>query len=182
MHKLPMPVIIEFCNHCNWAYQTWLLRKTLFDDNPYAANLQKSDAGAALKLLSIVTHEYAILQIMKLHDPDKTYGKPNLSIKYILSNGSWSEDILSQLQILAIRLEEFAEYLHLARNKILSHLDLNTTLSHSILGNFPKGRDTQYFEDLLIFANTIHKEVCSEPYVFDDLIISDTEDFIRALL
>lgn len=181
MSALPAEIITEFCKQCDWTYQTWLFRKTLFDNNPLAAELQKSNAGPALKLLSTVTHEYSMLQIMKLHDPEKNRRQYNLSIEYILNNGSWPGPLLSQLTELASRLCDFAEYLRQARHKILSHIDLDTILAHSTLGAFPKGRDTQYFEDLLIFANTIHKEVCGEPFVFDDLVTTDAKDFINML-
>lgn len=182
MSALSVEIVTEFCKQCDWAYQTWLFRKTLFDDNPYATELQKSNAGAALKLLSTVTHEYSMLQIMKLHDPEKTSAQCNLSIEYILNNGSWPKPLLSQLTELAARLCDFAALLRLARHKILSHTDLDTILAHSTLGAFPKGRDTQYFEDLLLFSNTVHKEVCGEPYAFDDLVSTDAGDLIRMLV
>ena len=182
MHNLSMQVIIEFCNQCNWVYQTWLFRKTLFDDNPYAAELRKSDAGAALKLLRTITHEYSMLQIMKLHDPEKTGVHINLSINYILNNGRWPEPLFSKLKEQVARLDGFASLLRPARHKILSHTDLNTTLNHSTLGAFPEGKDLQYFEDLMDFANTVHKEVCGEPYAFDDLVSTDAEDLIRVMI
>ena len=182
MSALSADIITEFCKQCDWTYRTWLFRKTLFDDNQHAAELQKSNAGPALKLLRIVTHEHSMLQIMKLHDPEKNSHQYNLSIEYILNNGSWPEPLLSQLTELAARLCDFAAYLRQARHKILSHTDLDTILAHSTLGAFPKGKDSQYFEDLLLFANTIHNEVCGEPYAFDDLVTTDASDLIRMLV
>jgi hypothetical protein len=182
MHTLTPQIIKEFCNQCDWAYQTWLFRKTLFDDNPYATELRKSDAGAALELLRTITHEYSMLQIMKLHDPEKSGVHYNLSINYILNNGSWSEPLFSKLKEQVARLGGFASHLRLARHKILSHTDLNTILNHSTLGAFPEGKDHQYFEDLIDFANTVHKEICGEPYAFNDLVSTDADDLIRVMV
>jgi len=182
MQTLTPQIIKEFCSQCDWAYQTWLFRETLFKDNPFSTELRKSNAGASLKLLNTVTHEYSMLQIMKLHDPDKTGTHYNLSINYILNNGAWPESIVSKLKGLVVRLDEFATHLRPARHKILSHSDLDTILNHITLGSFPEGSDVQYFEDLHDFANTVHREICGEPYVFDDLVTTDANDFIKVMI
>ena len=181
MAALSQQVISEFCDICNWAYKAWLFHITLFDENPRATELRKSNAAAALELLHTITHEYSLLQISKLHDHADTAGQLNLSIDYILSHGEWPDTVLYRLKALADLLNKFATGLRPARNKILSHTDLNTIVRHTVLGEFPQGEDRQYFSNLLEFANIVHNEACGGPCVFDDLVSTDVNDLLHMI-
>ena len=178
MHALSASVVLEFCKICSWAYEVWLNHRELFDHNPRAAELQKSRAGDELARLSVISQEYALLQIVKLHDRAEMNGKFTLGIDYIVTYGGWSDSIRVNLDGLANELKELASQLRGARNKYLSHNDLATILEGATLGAFAQGADDRYFETLQEFVNTVHEQVIGGPWPFSDLVKNDVAEFL----
>ena len=164
---------MEFCKLCNWAHEAWLNHRELFDKNPRAAELQKSWAGDALARLSIISQEYSLLQVVKLHDRAVVSGNATLGIDYILTYGGWSNTVRTHLETLAAKLNRFSSQLRAARNKLLSHNDLGTIVAGATLGTFADGEDEEYFKVLQEFVNTVHGEVVGEPWPFYDLVKND---------
>jgi hypothetical protein len=173
MSALSPLVVEEFCKLCDWAFQVWLTHRELFDENPNAAQLQASRGAEALARLSVITQEYALHQIAKLHDSAVVAGQITLGIDYIIKYGGWDSTTEANLSVLAQRLNQFASSLRSARNKALSHNDLATIAAGQTLGSFPPGEDVKYFENLQEFANLVHGKVIGGPFPFDDLAKND---------
>ena len=89
----------------------------------------KSFAGKELERLSIISQEYALLQLRKLHDKAVMNGNITLGIDYVLTYGGWSDSVRPRLEVLEKELGKFAKKLLDARNKILSHNDLATIVA-----------------------------------------------------
>src|ERR1035441_3285595 len=153
MHALSDSIVLEFCELCDWAHQVWLNHRELFDNNQRATELMKSFAREELVRLSIISHEYSLLQIVKLHDRAVMNGNITLGIDYMLTYGGWSDSVRSRLEELAKELSGLARYLLGARNKILSHNDLATIVAGAALGDFPDGDDEKYFKALQEFVD-----------------------------
>jgi len=67
---LSRQVLDEFCGICAWAHEAWETHRASFDDNPDAEAIRNVGANDAyLGRLSIITQEYSLQQIAKLHDP-----------------------------------------------------------------------------------------------------------------
>lgn len=181
MAALSQQIIIEFCKLCDWASQTWLNHRLLFDENPRAAELQASHAGDVLARLNIISREYALLQVAKLHDRAIVAGEITLSIEYVVKYGAWSEPLLVKLEALATQLNGFASKLRTVRNKALSHNDVIAILSNTVLGSFAPREDLAYFASLQEFANLIHEEVIGGPYPFDDLVLNEVQAFLACI-
>lgn len=181
MAALSPQLVIEFCKLCDWASETWLNHRLLFDENPRAAELQASHAGDALARLSTISQEYALLQVAKLHDKAIVAGEVTLSIEYVIKYGAWSGPVLTKLEVLAVQLNGFAGKLRTARNKVLSHNDLLAILSGSMLGSFAPGEDLAYFSSLQEFVNLIHEEVVGGSYPFNDLVLNEVEAFLACV-
>lgn len=91
MNPISPDVAERFCKLCGWAYECWVIHKRLFDDNE---RREATIAKAALftTRLSIITQEYSLLQICKLHDPAVQKSTINLTIDYIVRFGAWGSD------------------------------------------------------------------------------------------
>lgn len=178
MPALSQQVAIEFCNLCEWAYEAWLNHRELFDRNDRADELKKSRASDCLHRLSVISQEYTLLQIAKLHDRAVIAGNVTLSIDYVLTYGGWSPQILEKLQRLADELVKFESQLRGARNKVLSHNDLASIVSNATLGEFKDGDDVGYFRALQEFVNLVHAEVVGGPRPFSDLAKNDVVAFL----
>ncbi len=181
MHALSESVVKKFCEVCGWAYEVWLNHRELFDHNPRAAELQKSWAGDALARLSVISQEYALLQIVKLHDPAEVRGNITLGIDYIVTYGGWSDSVRAHLDVLANELNNFASQLRDARNKSLSHNDLAPIVAGATLGAFAQGADEKYFEILQEFVNTVHEQVIGGPWPFNDRVKNDVAEFLTTI-
>ena len=181
MSALSKSVVIEFCKLCDWAYEAWLNHRELFDNNPRATELQNSFAGDALARLSIISQEYSLLQIVKLHDRAVVSGKATLSLEYVMIYGAWSPAIKQKLETLEEKLNKFANQLRDVRNKSLSHNDLATIVAGANLGAFAQGEDITYFKILQEFVNTIHEEVVGGPWFFNDLVQNDVAAFLNLI-
>jgi len=182
MHALSASVVEEFCNLCNRAHELWLNHLELFDNNPRSTELMKSIASCELKRLSVISQEYSLLQVIKLHDKAVMNGSITLGIDYVLKYGGWSDSVRSRLEDLAKELNNFVDdKLWGVRNKILSHYDLATILAGATLGKFDKGDDVKYFKALQEFVDTVHDEVIGGPWPFCNLVKNDIAYFLRTI-
>jgi hypothetical protein len=181
MHALSASVVLKFCNLCNRAHELWLNHLELFDNNPRLTELMKSIASCELKRLSVISQEYSLLQIRKLHDKAVMNGNITLGIAYVLTYGGWSDSVCSRLDELAKELNRFADQLHGVRNKILSHYDLATILADAPLGEFAKGDDEKYFEALQEFVDIVHDQVVGGPYPLGHNVKNDIAYFLRTI-
>jgi AbiU2 len=180
-HALSATVVREFCNLCDRAHEYWLNHLELFDNNPRNTELMESIARPEWVRLSIISHEYSLLQVVKLHDKAVMNGNITLGIDYVLTYGGWSDSVRRRLEKLAKELGGFADQLRGVRNKILSHYDLATILADAPLGEFAKGADEKYFEDLQEFVNIVHGKVVGGPYPFCTLVRNDIALFLHTI-
>src|ERR1017187_6196481 len=104
-HALSASVVRDFCTLCDKAHEYWLNHLELFDNNPRNTELKKSIARDEWERLSIISHEYSLLQVRKLHDRAVTSGKITLGIDYVLKYGGWSDSVRSRLEGLANELD-----------------------------------------------------------------------------
>jgi AbiU2 len=181
MAALSQSVALEFCKLCGWAYEAWLNHRELFDLNPRTAELQKSFAGDELARLSVISQEYSLLQIAKLHDPAVVSRKVTLGIDYVVTYGAWSPGTRTQLESLRTKLNEFGAQLRDVRNKSLSHNDLAQIVAGATLGEFQSGEDELYFQSLQEFVDIVHGEVLGGPWPFNDLVKNDVAAFMAVL-
>ena len=172
-------IALKFCEQCNWVYETWKTHKTLFDNNDNKEN-NIGRCGYFTNRLSIVTQEYSLQQIAKLHDRAIQNGSTNLTVNYVISFGDWSEQ-KEELERMVTRLNILKERIIPARNKILSHNDLDTILADRPLGGFPEGEDEDYFRTLQDFVNVVHDRWFGGPYPFNDLTEADVHEFLYLL-
>jgi hypothetical protein len=179
MEAITEDVAVKFCERCDWAYETWVTHKFLFDENKTPEN----DVGKSVYLtnrLSIITQEYCLQQIGKLHDPAKHGKSRNLSIDYMVQHGDWGErtDDIKKIQD---KLSVLWDHLKPARHKALAHNDLETLMADTVLGSFPEGIDEQYFGALQELVNEVHEKWSGEPFPFDDLAKADVFEFLSLL-
>jgi len=159
-------VVKEFCHLCNQAYKAWRVHKILFDDNPRKKELETSVAG--LVYFSELSQESILLQIAKLHDPVIVQGHITLGIEYIVRYGGWDKSTETKLQALQSQLNELDKKIRPARNKILSHNDLESILNGGIVGDFPDGMDDKYFKTLQEFVHVVHDSAIGGPMPFSE--------------
>lgn len=171
-------IVEDFCSHCDWAYQCWMMRRHLYDENPDEKLLRHPHHSFFFTRLEKILQEYWIQEVAKLHDPARQHGFDNLSVEYVFKNGQWNNQQKNKLKKLKDQMDTFASTFRDVRNKLLSHKDKDTINSGITLGGFNAGEDVAYFQALEEFASEVHNRVVGHPYLFDDLTKNDVEIFM----
>ena len=139
MDPISRDVAIKFCIQCNWAYESWVTHKLLFDKNEKPEdNIGK--CAYFTHRLSIITHEYSLQQIGKLHDPAIQGNSLNLTVDYMVRFGEWGER-KDEIDRIHAKLLELWNRVKPARNKILAHSDFETVMADTTLGAFQEDAD-----------------------------------------
>lgn len=179
MNPISPNVAKQFCELCNWAYECWVTHKRLFDENK-----RTETTIARVKYftarLSVITQEYALLQICKLHDPAIQRDAVNITIDYIVRFGDWGQDA-DRINSYVQHLTSLFEKLKTARNKVLAHNDLEAFMQSTTQGAFPAGLDDEYFAALQELVNAVHEKWLDGIYPFNDLAGADVEEFLHVL-
>lgn len=180
MNPLSDQVAKKFCELCNWAYEVWCTHRKLFDDNTF----QEQTIGKSTYFtnrLSIITQEYCLQQIVKLHDRAIMRDSINLTIDFIKRFGEWDDDEKEKVASICDRLNVLFNKIKTARNKVIAHNDLETLIQGETLGDFPENLDRQYFQALQELADIVHSKWIGGPYPFNDLAEADVEEFLALM-
>lgn len=177
MRNLTVDEVAAFCNHCDWCFQSWQLVKYLFSENEDEKHFRLPEHRHFFNRLWKILQEYWLHEVAKLGDPAFQGGHSNLSIDYVYKRGNWPEPVSTELGRHRSDLLRFAAKTGAARNKLLSHKDVETITSGITLGEFNEKEDDAYFEQLQKFASLAHEQYVGGPYPFDDLTRNDVEIF-----
>ncbi len=172
-------VAAKFCELCDWLLQAWQFQKFMFDENPQIDILQVPRHEHFFHRLHVISQEYWLHQLAKLHDPAVQQKGQNLTINYMIEYGEFDEGTRSELVALLDKMNILSKPIKVARNKCLSHNDLSVLLSNEVLGTFSPGDDETYFACLIQFADIVSHKIIGEPFVYDDLVSNDVESFMH---
>lgn len=182
MNKVTSDIAQKFCDACNWSYECWVTHKTLFDNNDKKKETIEKERSFFHRLHSI-TLEYSVLQICKLHEPSRISKNDNLTIAYMVECGEWESDQKNRLKELQTELVELYNYIKIARDKVVAHLDLETIRTNMPVGSFAKEMDVQYFTTLQEFVTIVAKKWLNGSFeLFNDLAEADAEDILDVLI
>ena len=180
MNPLSDQAVIKFCNLCNWAYEAWCTHRELFENNDIKDETIGKSKSFTIRL-SIITQEYCLQQIAKLHDRAIMNNSINLSIDLIKRFGQWDEEEKDEVESLCNKLNELYVKIKSARNKLIAHNDLETLMQDKPLGEFPDNADLNYFETLQDLVNIVHEKWMGGPYPFNDLAKTDVAEFLEIM-
>jgi len=180
MNQLSEQVAKEFCKLCNWAYEAWCTHRQLFDDNPFPEETIAKCRDFTIRL-SIITQEYCLQQIAKLHDRALMHDSFNLSIEYIKKFGKWDDIEIKKITTLCNTLNDLYTKIRLARNKAIAHNDLKTLMRGKTVGAFPENADVLYFDALQELVNIVHTKWVGGEYPFNDFAKIDVEEFLELI-
>ena len=169
----------KFCQLCNWTYEVWVTHKLVFDKNQ-APESNIGKCASFTSRLSVITQEYCLQQIAKLHDPALQRGSVNVTIDLVVRFGEWKER-RGDIEEIHAELMNLWQHLKPARNKALAHNDLETLMDDTPLGSFPEGADDKYFDALQALVDEVHEKWVGGPHPFNGLAEADAEEFLALL-
>ena len=130
---------------------------------------------------------FLIVFVCSITDTEEAIGgKKNLSLKFILQNSDFSQNPhdLTEVTRLSDRIHTFRQKLVPARNKLMSHLDLETMRQGKPLGGVPPSEWNEFWLDLQDLLYILHKHYVDKNgnfYLNAVGQLSDAQQLIQAL-
>ena len=122
------------------------------------------------------------LQIGRLTDPAYTGGRSNLSVCWIVEEVGKVGGLTPEIDDLAADLMRFRENIKLARNRVVSHADLQTFREGITLGSHSRDEAFRFFDDLQKFTDAVGIAIGVGPLDYGTQAGSgDVLDLIRVL-
>jgi cation transport regulator ChaC len=160
-------IVNVFCEDCIWVHAMRDHFKALFESGDKRKSLLQECAKTFFGDLSLVLQEYLLLQIAKILDPHSSgAGKTNLTANYLLSL-NWDSGTKAALEVEAVALNAFREKIAAARNKLLSHTDVQARVEGAELGEFLPEEEEQFWAALQRFVDAAHEDAIGGPCPID---------------
>jgi len=165
-----------FCDRIHRLIRLRHAFKVLFEDErPSCQALMKKTAPSFFLDLNTVLQEYLLLECAKITDRAIIHNRANLTVDALVQIICWpsdekilkkmtslpddDKDIMKELELQQAITQDFSRCIKPARHKLLAHLDRKAVLSGKPLGEFPKGKDREFFGALQKICNITH-EAC----------------------
>ena len=151
------------CIQLRTCYNTYT---ALYESGETVKIIMNSSAPVFFQDLNGILIEYIMLQVCKITDPAKTGGKPNLTCLAVNASlektGLMTDEITSHSR----GIMEYRKLVKDARNKLISHADLNTVLSGLTLGEHSKEDVEKFFECLQGYTDAVGNTIGVGPLDF----------------
>jgi HEPN superfamily AbiU2-like protein len=147
-----------FSDACIRLRATWDHFKTLFEHGGRREALLKTIAPMVFGDIRRMMLEHLVLQICVVTDPPQTLGRKNLTVKWLLEHCDFNEEPakLEMLKGLSKSIHEFREIILPARNRYISHLDVETIRLGDTLGAAEDSKWQQFWIDLEEFLEIVY--------------------------
>jgi AbiU2 len=174
-----------FCNFCVFLRSIFRHSQILFEEGGnLRRELLQSVAPTFFNDINHLLIEHLILQICKITDPEESFGRKNLTVKFLINNADFSTapSELDTLKQLADSMHTFRAKIVPARNKLIGHLDRHSVLE--ALGGAEKSEWNQFWHDLQDFLYIFHKHYVDPRggfYLNGVSYLSDADSLVKAL-
>jgi hypothetical protein len=186
----PCPVtrkdVLAFRERCVRLCASWFHYQALFNGSALKRELLKVTAETFFGDLNLMLIEHLILQACNLTDPEFTAGKRNLTVEFLIRNADFSASRRNLLKLnkIAARMETFRKRILPARNKRISHLDLDAAHDRKSLGGASIAAWERFWRDLEAFVLIMHESFVDprHPFLLTDVgRLSDADQLMKAM-
>jgi hypothetical protein len=176
----------KYIDHCIVLRAFWTHYQTVFEGSDLRRELLQNTAHRFFHDLNLMLIEHLILQICKLTDPEITMGKRNLTVQFLIKNADFSASPreLAKLVKIVARIETFRGRILPARNKFISHLDLDAALARKSLGGASVAAWRRFWLDLQDFLTIMYRRYvdAGAPFYLNGVgMMSDADQLVKAL-
>jgi len=186
----PRPVtrrdVKKFIDHCVILRAFWTHYQTIFEGSDLQRGLLQNTAHKFFGDLNHMLIEHLILQICKLTDPEMTMRKRNLTIPFLVNNADFAATPreMAKLKKIAAQIDKFRKRIVPARNKLISHLDLDAALRRKSLGGVSVAAWRKFWLDLQDLVAILYKRYVDArvPFYLNGVaMMSDADQLVRAI-
>ena len=166
--------------------QTFNTFDILFSSGHKIQCILTKSAASFFHDLNAMMIEYLILMICRITDRPETAGNPNLTIpwmtKEICKSHDLDKDARSEIRRLDKCIRSYRKLMKPVRNKIVSHIDLETHTMQRILGGHSQEEMRKFFENLQNYFDVVGNAIGVGPLDFSSSSCQgDVHDLIKVL-
>jgi hypothetical protein len=128
--------------------------------------------------------EHLVLHICRITDREEMSGRENLTVAFLVSHSNFPSGTLEKLQRLSDGIHGFRKIILPARNRFISHLDLEAIRAGDLLGSVEPEKWNQFWLDLQDFVHIVHKhyvDASGHFYLNGIAMASDADSLVQAL-
>jgi hypothetical protein len=147
-----------FRDSCVLLRSQWQHFQILFEGSDLKHELLLTTAPTFFGDLHRLFVEHFVQHICRLTDNAQTMGRKNLTVKFLIEHSDFSTvpDTLQKLKRISADINDFRELILPARNRFISHLDLEAVRLGDPLGAASKDKWRQFWIDLQDFLDLMH--------------------------
>jgi hypothetical protein len=144
---------------CVWLRSLWEHFTTLFEGTELKRELLQATAHKFFNDLNRLFIEHLVLHICRLTDNAETMGRKNLTVKFLMEHSDFTEapETLEKLKRISADIDDFRELILPARNRFISHLDLEAIRLGHPLGAASMEKWKRFWLDLQDFLDLMHR-------------------------
>jgi hypothetical protein len=147
----------SFCGSCVALRSLWEHYRTLFEGSDLKRELLQTTAPVFFGDLNEIFIEQLVQRICRLTDNAQTMGRKNLTVKFLVEHTDFSAApvTLDKLRALSDAIHRFRDRIVEARNRFISHLDLEAVRLDKPLGAASDSEWLQFWLDLQDFLDQL---------------------------
>ncbi len=157
---------LAFREECIWLRICYNTYADLYESGDQVIETLSVTANIFFGDLSRILSEYFCLQACKITDPEKTCGKPNLTVDHI-------NVLLRESNLMTDHIDRYSSELHHyrdlvvgARNRLIAHSDREAVLKGLTLGMHTKQEMEAFVENLQLYCDAVGRTVGTGPLNF----------------
>lgn len=175
--KLLIENFRDHVHHILILHHEYCALQEYFDNNPQMYN----ESGNFFDNMARSMRFHLLLDFAKVIDRAQSFGHDNLSVDYIIENVNWPDEIRSKLVELNKKMKSFRKQIIDARNKVLSHNDVQTFLNNKVHGQFPKQDGEDFLQNLKTFTEIANTTCFDSPFNPILTFPGDVHEFCKIL-
>ena len=173
---------LAFREQCIWLQSCFDTYKALYESGEDAEKLMAATAPHFFHDLNLILIEYCLLQICKLTDPARSFGRENLTVKHINELLEKEKKLTSEISQASDGIASYRDLIVDSRNKIISHADKDVILKGGTIGEHEREDVNQFFKCLYSYVDEVGNAIGVGPLDFRSTYGSgDVLDLIRHL-
>jgi hypothetical protein len=174
-----------FRDACVALRSLWVHYRTLFEGSDLKRELLQTTAPIFFGDLNEIFIEQLVQRICRLTDGAQTMGRRNLTIKFLIEHSDFSAmpATLDRLAALSDSIHRFRNQIVEARNRFISHVDLEAVHLDVPLGAAPDAEWLQFWLDLQDFLDLLLRHHGANSHFYLNAVgnMSDADALVTAL-
>jgi hypothetical protein len=173
-----------FCDSCIELRSQWEHYRTLFEGSDLKRELLQTTAPIFFGDLNLMFIEQLVQRICRLTDDAQTGKRNNLTVKFLIEHTDFSAApaTLDKLRALSGSIHHFRDQIVDARNRFISHLDLDAVRMDKPLGVASDAQWLQFWLDLQDFLDQLLRHYGMKGFYLNAMgNMSDADSLLTAL-